>query len=186
MALCSQIITRKLYSALDPAVVLRSRASFLPITRKYATQSSLGGASGPSRKQITVTTDDGRVRWGDLSAREKAARTTQQSINFVVVITGVIMTVRDYSPNFHTPLTIGFRVEWSTSSGLKSSLQTARLGISTRPSIESRMIPGVRICLEAVRRSKHLESQLGINGQELGRLRKSYRRAFWHGADNWD
>lgn len=94
MTMGSQIIARKLHSLLEPAIHARSRAPLLPGTRLYATQGGLGGASGPTRKQITVVSDDGRVRWGDLSTREKAARTTQQSVNFVVVIAGVVMTVR--------------------------------------------------------------------------------------------
>lgn len=94
MTMGSQIIARKLHSLLEPAIHARSRAPLLPGTRLYATQGGLGGASGPTRKQITVVSDDGRVRWGDLSMREKAARTTQQSVNFVVVIAGVVMTVR--------------------------------------------------------------------------------------------
>lgn len=69
------------------------RPSVAHTTCRYATHSSLGGKpSGPTRKQITVTTDDGRIRWGELSTREKAARATQQSVNFVVVLVGVIMT----------------------------------------------------------------------------------------------
>ncbi|KAI7971067.1 hypothetical protein EIK77_007183 [Talaromyces pinophilus] len=65
------------------------------ITRNYATQSSLGGnGSGPTRKQISVMSDDGRYRWSELSGKEKVARATQQSFNFVIVIVGVVMTVR--------------------------------------------------------------------------------------------
>ncbi|KAI4128666.1 MAG: hypothetical protein LQ347_004071 [Umbilicaria vellea] len=60
--------------------------------RGYATQTTLGGAAGPSRKQITMASDDGRVRWGDLSTREKAARTTQQTLNFGIILAGMVMT----------------------------------------------------------------------------------------------
>ncbi|KAK2775936.1 mitochondrial import inner membrane translocase subunit tim21 [Emmonsiellopsis sp. PD_33] len=66
------------------------------LPRFYATQSSLGGSSstttGPTRKQITVTSDDGRLHWGELSKREKAARATQQSANFLIIVLGVAMT----------------------------------------------------------------------------------------------
>ncbi|KAH8690767.1 TIM21-domain-containing protein [Talaromyces proteolyticus] len=67
------------------------------ILRSYATQSSLGGngassSSGPTRKQISVMTDDGRYRWGELSGGEKVARATQQSFNFLIVALGVVMT----------------------------------------------------------------------------------------------
>ncbi|KAI9750968.1 MAG: hypothetical protein M4579_006228 [Chaenotheca gracillima] len=62
------------------------------VERRHASQSSGGGSTAPVRKQITVASDDGRVRWGDLSVREKAARSTQQSVNFFVVLAGVIGT----------------------------------------------------------------------------------------------
>ncbi|EEQ92057.1 hypothetical protein RJZ56_000733 [Blastomyces dermatitidis] len=66
--------------------------------RYYATQNNLGGTPSSSqkgglpRKQITVTSDDGRVRWGELSRREKAARATQQSANFLIIVIGAVMT----------------------------------------------------------------------------------------------
>ena len=62
----------------------------------YATSTSSGGtgrAATPSRRAITVTTDDGRIDWGDLSTGEKAARTTQQSFNFLLVAAGAAGTV---------------------------------------------------------------------------------------------
>ncbi len=62
--------------------------------RGYATQSTLGGSTTPSRKQITISNDDGRVQWKDLSRREKAARTTQQTFNLGLVLLGFFMTVR--------------------------------------------------------------------------------------------
>ncbi|KAI9774589.1 MAG: mitochondrial import inner membrane translocase subunit tim21 [Geoglossum simile] len=68
------------------------RASAFSLTHKYAAQSSTRTDRGSTRKQITVASDDGRVRWGDLSAREKAARTTQQTFNFVTVLVGLVMT----------------------------------------------------------------------------------------------
>lgn len=63
------------------------------VSRRRATQSSLGGTSGPARKQITVANDDGRVKWGQLSTREKVARTTQKSFHLGIILTGVVMTV---------------------------------------------------------------------------------------------
>lgn len=42
---------------------------------------------------MTVLSDDGRVRWADLSGGEKVARATQQSVNFTVVLVGAILTV---------------------------------------------------------------------------------------------
>ncbi|KAL1975801.1 hypothetical protein VTN31DRAFT_4193 [Thermomyces dupontii] len=62
--------------------------------RWYATHSDLGSQSSsrPSRKQITVLSDDGTYKWAELSGREKVARATQQSFNFLLVALGVVMT----------------------------------------------------------------------------------------------
>lgn len=75
------------------------RPTCLPLRplRSYATQNTLGGTAGPSRKQITVASDDGRVRWGDLSTVEKAARTTQQTFNLGIILAGMVMTVYIHS-----------------------------------------------------------------------------------------
>lgn len=71
-------------------------ASLRPIlaARLYATQTGLGttGTSRPRRKAVTAFNDDGRVPWGDLSAGEKAARTTQQTFNFGFIILGAVLT----------------------------------------------------------------------------------------------
>lgn len=62
--------------------------------RSYATANSLAEASrNRSRKQVTVTNDDGRVPWKDLTMGEAVARTTQQTFNFGVVMAGVVGTV---------------------------------------------------------------------------------------------
>jgi mitochondrial import inner membrane translocase subunit TIM21 len=88
--------SRRLLSKAPPTFT-PSAAKLLP--RSYATQSSLGGSGSPKasqhpqRKAITVTSDDGRLHWSELSAREKAARSTQQSINFVIVAAGAAGTV---------------------------------------------------------------------------------------------
>ena len=64
------------------------------ITRLYATQSDLGsGPRKPTRKNITVLSDDGRYGGGELSGREKVSRATQQSFNFIIVLAGVVLTV---------------------------------------------------------------------------------------------
>lgn len=57
--------------------------------------SSAASSAAPksSRRQVTVYNDDGRVRWKELSVREKAARTTQQSVNVLVVLAGMAATV---------------------------------------------------------------------------------------------
>ncbi|CAL8580679.1 mitochondrial import inner membrane translocase subunit tim21 [Xanthoria parietina] len=61
-------------------------------SRCYATQDTLGKVPKASRKQITVANDDGRVNWKELSTTEKAARTTQQTFNLGVILTGLVMT----------------------------------------------------------------------------------------------
>jgi mitochondrial import inner membrane translocase subunit TIM21 len=76
----------KLPSSLRPVLVARS----------YATQTGLGTTNAqPARKRkaVTMLNDDGRVAWGDLSAREKAARTTQQTFNFGMILLGAVLTV---------------------------------------------------------------------------------------------
>ena len=66
----------------------------------YATQSSLGGSTNSStnipRKAVTVTSDDGRHTWAELTTREKVARSTQQTVNLALVTAGAIGTVRNY------------------------------------------------------------------------------------------
>ncbi|KXG54041.1 Mitochondrial inner membrane translocase complex, subunit Tim21 [Penicillium griseofulvum] len=65
------------------------------ITRLYATQNNIGNGPNilsPKKKSVTVFSDDGRVKWGDLSRGEKLARTTQQSFNFVIVLVGAVLT----------------------------------------------------------------------------------------------
>ena len=68
----------------------------LGLPRHYATQNSLGttaAASGPKRKTVTPFNDDGQVPWNALSSGEKAARATQQSFNFGLILLGLVMTV---------------------------------------------------------------------------------------------
>lgn len=66
------------------------------LSRSYATHSDLGGSSStqstPRRRRVGVLSDDGRYEWGELSGREKVARATQQSLNFVVIIAGAVLT----------------------------------------------------------------------------------------------
>lgn len=65
------------------------------LTRTYATQNTTGASSATASKRRSVTpfNDDGYVAWTDLSAGEKAARATQQSFNFGMVIVGLVLTV---------------------------------------------------------------------------------------------
>lgn len=79
--------------------ILSFPATLRPIltARCYATENSLGttpaGPTGPKRKTVTMFNDDGRVSWGNLSAKEKAARTTQQTFNFGLILLGGVLTV---------------------------------------------------------------------------------------------
>ena len=70
--------------------------------RSYATQSGLGrsttSSTSTARKAVTVTTDDGRYKWSDLTTREKAARSTQQSFNLALVAAGAVGTVCSRGP----------------------------------------------------------------------------------------
>ncbi|EXJ61206.1 uncharacterized protein A1O5_11998 [Cladophialophora psammophila CBS 110553] len=54
--------------------------------RRHASTSS-------GRRAVTVTTDDGRYNWSELSTGEKAARGTQQTFNFVLVSLGLVGTI---------------------------------------------------------------------------------------------
>ncbi|KAK5086705.1 mitochondrial import inner membrane translocase subunit tim21 [Lithohypha guttulata] len=61
--------------------------------RWYATHTTSGRDGKPTRRAISITSDDGRYAWSELSRGEKAARTTQQSFNFVFVTAGAIGTI---------------------------------------------------------------------------------------------
>ncbi|KAI1853229.1 hypothetical protein JX266_001935 [Neoarthrinium moseri] len=62
--------------------------------RSYATQHGLGTTTTSTTRRRTVTpfNDDGQVPWHQLSAGEKTARATQQSFNFGLIVTGVVLT----------------------------------------------------------------------------------------------
>jgi import inner membrane translocase subunit TIM21 len=63
-------------------------------SRYYATQQGLGAtAQGPKRRAVTPFNDNGHVPWKQLSAAEKAARATQQSFNFGMILVGLVLTV---------------------------------------------------------------------------------------------
>jgi mitochondrial import inner membrane translocase subunit TIM21 len=86
--------------ALRPKATLAASSVIRPwvYKRPYATQTGLGATTqGPRRKKVTAFNDDGAVPWGQLSATEKAARATQQSFNFGLVIVGLVFTVRTRS-----------------------------------------------------------------------------------------
>lgn len=96
---------------------------YAPLRRGYATQSTLRGSTTPSRKQITVVNDDGRVQWKDLSGREKAARTTQQTFNFGLVLLGFVMTVR-HNPGMQE--SSSYKIGWCRISPLQGGLFWAK------------------------------------------------------------
>ncbi|KAK7539694.1 TIM21-domain-containing protein [Phyllosticta citribraziliensis] len=76
-------------SRLQPPRLSQSRC------RLYATHHSTGSQSQSSttkRRAVTIANDTGYVPWGELSAREKAARSTQQSFNFALVVAGIVAT----------------------------------------------------------------------------------------------
>ncbi|KAM0524589.1 hypothetical protein ACHAPE_000687 [Trichoderma viride] len=66
----------------------------LLFARTYATQTGLGATatSKPKRRTVTPFNDTGFVPWSELSASEKAARATQQSYNFGMIIVGLVAT----------------------------------------------------------------------------------------------
>lgn len=142
--------------------------------RNYATSNSVGGAKTSSRKQVTIRNDDGRVRWGDLTVGEKAARTTQQTFNFGIILLGLSMTVRSRFNNV-SPLLRLSRLALPIYCTLKSSRQTARPGISIVLLTGSEPILGHWICLDQVRPFEPSENPQRVNGQETGRLRERVR-----------
>ncbi|CAM1511526.1 Fc.00g090390.m01.CDS01 [Cosmosporella sp. VM-42] len=66
----------------------------LLLPRHYSTKNKLGTtpATGPRRRTVTPFNDDGFVPWNQLSAGEKAARATQQSFNFGMILVGLVLT----------------------------------------------------------------------------------------------
>ncbi|KAK2007792.1 TIM21-domain-containing protein [Colletotrichum eremochloae] len=66
----------------------------LQLQRSYATQTGLGTTTAPGSKRKTVTpfNDNGSVPWSQLSTGEKAARATQQSFNFGLILAGMAVT----------------------------------------------------------------------------------------------
>ncbi|KAM3511692.1 hypothetical protein MY11210_004649 [Beauveria gryllotalpidicola] len=82
--------------ALRPAISFLSANNGLrasTIARSYATQNTQGPTPlGPKRRGVTPFNDDGYVPWRELSIPEKAARATQQSFNFGLVLVGLVLT----------------------------------------------------------------------------------------------
>lgn len=80
--------------AMRPGAHLVAPPSLRPLfwTRSYASQTGLEATPGPRRRSVTPLNDDGVVPWSELSAAEKAARATQQSFNFGMVVLGLVFT----------------------------------------------------------------------------------------------
>ncbi|KAM0431907.1 hypothetical protein ACHAPT_005160 [Fusarium lateritium] len=65
----------------------------LLLSRCYATNKGLGATpQGPKRRAVTPFNDTGYVPWSQLSAAEKAGRATQQTVNFGMILVGLVLT----------------------------------------------------------------------------------------------
>ena len=149
--------------ALRPASSLVASSSIVPffLSRTYATQNSLGATAAPRprKRKVTPFNDDGAVPWNQLSGGEKAARATQQSFNFGLVLVGIVLTVsgphdgivsqecscRWAHRNGIGGLTFDHRAVSRISYGLMCSLRIAKLPTSTGPSTKSRRTLGAWI-----------------------------------------
>ncbi|WQF83535.1 Putative mitochondrial import inner membrane translocase subunit Tim21, tim21 IMS domain superfamily [Colletotrichum destructivum] len=86
--------TRAIKISAPTKLGLGPRLHPLLLQRSYATQTGLGATSapGPKRKTITPFNDNGSIPWSQLSTGEKAARATQQSFNFGLILAGLAVT----------------------------------------------------------------------------------------------
>ncbi|KAF4487008.1 Mitochondrial import inner membrane translocase subunit TIM21 [Colletotrichum fructicola Nara gc5] len=82
--------TRSLVIRAPSTLGLAPRLQPLLVQRYYATQTGLGTTATSKSKRRTVTpfNDTGAVPWAELSAGEKAARATQQTFNFGLILAG--------------------------------------------------------------------------------------------------
>lgn len=142
------------------------RVPIHPLFRAYASQSGVGAGS-PSRKQVTIANDDGRVTWANLSIREKAARTTQQTFNLGVVLAGVIMTV--YLPEISHLLLVLIRGREVSRTFFtrKSFLRIVKSAISIVQLMRSRPVLELESSLDLPVKSRPLVSRPAVGG--LGR-----------------
>ncbi|KAI8938395.1 hypothetical protein NX059_004291 [Plenodomus lindquistii] len=76
----------------QPPRATLSTTSHTRATHTSSTSPSSTPPPPPPRKSITLSSDTGRVRWSDLSPGEKVVRTTQQSVNLIVVLVGIVAT----------------------------------------------------------------------------------------------
>lgn len=72
-------------------VGFRPAPALLP-ARADQTRPALTDASPSRRRAVTVVNDTGRVPWQNLTFGEKAARTTQQTFNFGLILLGIVAT----------------------------------------------------------------------------------------------
>ena len=87
-------------SAVLKSNISKHKRTVFPRTRPSGIRSASSRQQPPSssRRAVTVTSDDGRYEWSELTTTEKAARTTQQSFNFLLVAAGAVGTVRASYP----------------------------------------------------------------------------------------
>ncbi|KAK0368678.1 hypothetical protein CLIM01_13964 [Colletotrichum limetticola] len=74
---------------------LAPRLQPLLLQRSYAMQYGLGttaSTTSSKRKKVTLFNDNGSVPWSQLSGGEKAARATQQTFNFGLILAGIAVT----------------------------------------------------------------------------------------------
>lgn len=65
------------------------------VSRGFRAQPILASdAPASKRRAVTPFNDDGHVPWTELSAGEKTGRAVQQTVNFGMVIVGLVLTVR--------------------------------------------------------------------------------------------
>lgn len=74
------------------ALQLKPYYSYRTATTTSTSSIPNASSSVPPRRAVTIASDTGRVPWSELSVREKAARTTQQSINLGVLIVAIGLT----------------------------------------------------------------------------------------------
>lgn len=140
--------------------------------RYYATSNTLAGTTKTSsRKQVTIGNDDGRVPWGQLSPGEKAARTTQQTFNFGVILAGAIGLVRRRFVSLCVIL-IQTRPLLATISTSMSSPPTVKPDTSIERLTGSELTLVHSVCLGLVKRSAHLVNPQQASGPGIDQLRK--------------
>ncbi|EQL02599.1 hypothetical protein G6O67_000690 [Ophiocordyceps sinensis] len=80
--------------AIRPGALTPPSPAMPRLTRCYASSNGLGTTAAPTQKRRSVTpfNDTGSVPWSELSSAEKAARATQQSFNFGLIMAGLVLT----------------------------------------------------------------------------------------------